>query len=186
MTVERRQRFHMVAFDAAGQLVGQTAIGGAELSPDWARFLDGVLAAHGDRFAISLPGSLARIALRFTAASGAAIGTFSTRGHLANSLLLLSGHHPDAENEVSEMFRRSVSTMVARIGATKSDSPFCDLTDVTARPLACVVAWGTPQVSDEDNELIKELSWHLASVYFAREQPEGRHSSSTDLPEIHI
>lgn len=177
MTTPEHQSFHLAAFDATGELVGETVFDGAQLSPKWSQFCDGLLAANGERFTIDLTGPLAHIALRFTSASGAAIGTFSAGGHLANSLLLLSGREPDADREVMEMFHQSISATFAKLRLTHKPPPFCDLFTLGARPLACVVAWGNSQVPEGDDELIKELSWHLAGAFFKREvarRPTGQ------------
>jgi hypothetical protein len=166
MTTSDLRVFHLAAFDATGELVGQTSFDPAQLSPKWLQFCDELLTANGERFAVNLPVPLNRIALRFTAASGAAMATFSASGHLANSILLLSGHEPDADNEVRQMFHQSISASISRLGLTRNPSPFRDLVNIAKRPLACVVAWGSSHVSDEDDSLVKELSWHLAAAFF--------------------
>jgi hypothetical protein len=73
-----------------------------------------------------------------------------------------------------ELFHQSVSTTVARLGLEHASTPFRDLFTLADRPMACIVAWGHPQVSNEDNELIKELSWHLAGAFFKREAEQHR------------
>ncbi len=168
MTTPENRTFHLAAFDSTGELVGQSTFDGARLSPKWSQFCDGLLAASGEQFAGNLTGPLAHIALRFTSAAGAAIGTFSVDGHLANSLLLLSGREPDADREVTEMFHQSVTTTVAKLRLTRNPSPFRELFKLEDRPLACVVTWSSQQVSEEDDDLIKELSWHLAGAFFKR------------------
>jgi hypothetical protein len=168
MTASEYQTFHVAAFDAAGEFVGQTMFDGARLSPKWSQFCDALLTANGELFAVNLTGPLAHISLRFTSTSGAAIATISAGGRLANSLLLLSGREPEADREVRDMFHQAVATTATKLGRPRNPLPFCDLSRLENRPLACVVAWGSSQVSEEDDSLIKELSWHLAGAFFKR------------------
>jgi hypothetical protein len=167
MTTPQQQVFFLAAFDSTGELVGQSVFDPTRLSARWLLFCERLLAGHGEQVAVTLAGPLAHIALRFTSASGAAIGTFSAGGHLVNSILFLSGREPDADTEVSEMFHRSVSGNVFKLQSTSNPSPFCDLFKIEDRPLACIVAWGNPEVTEEEDELITELSWHLAGAFFS-------------------
>jgi hypothetical protein len=166
MTTSEIQIFYLAAFDVKGELVGQSTFEVARLSPKWLQLCERLLVSNSERFAVNLTGPFARIAIRFTSASGAAIGTLSVNGNLANSLLLISGTVPDADREVTELFHHSVSAMIAKLNPYSLLIPFQELLKLKNRPLVCVVPWGDANVSEEDNELVREISWHLAGAFF--------------------
>lgn len=162
--------FLLAVFDITGALVGQRHFAISQLSQKWLRVCEEILASNGEQFAITFAPPLDHIALRFTSESGAAIATFRVGANIANSLLLTSGAVPEADAEVMQMFFESVCATATQLRTSGTFSPFIDMSRIAERPLACVVAWGSPNVPDKDQDVVRELSWHLAGTFFFREQ----------------
>ena len=166
--------FSIAVFDVTGEMVGRTAFDASQLSPHWLQLCDSLLAAHGSTFAADLTGPLAHLGLRFTGATGAAMVTFSARGHLATSMLLLTGRAAEAESELLEGFRSSAAAAVEKqLGQPADGRAFAGLRSVADRPLALIVAWGNPNTSEEEEDEVRELAWHFAGAFFRREQRTG-------------
>ncbi len=163
--------FSIAVFDVTGEMVGRSAFDASQLSPNWLQLCESLLAAHGSAFAVDLTGPLEHLSLRFTGALGAAMVTFSARGHLATSMLLLTGRAPEAEAEVLELFQRSVASAAEkRVGRRADGRAFAGLRSLAERPLALIVAWGNPETAEEEEDTVRELAWHCASAFFRREQ----------------
>ena len=164
------QSFAIAVFDVTGEMAGRTEFDAGQLSPDWLQLCESVLDAHGSTFAVDLTGPLAHLSLRFTAAMGAAMVTFSACGHLATSMLLLTGQAAPAETELLEMFRESAASAAAKqVGQPADGRAFAGLRSVAERPAAIIVAWGNPETTEEEEDTVRDLAWHFAGAFFRRE-----------------
>ena len=162
--------FHNAVFLPNGELIGVATLEVGKLSEKWLGICASFLAHHGDVFRASWGQQLSHVETRLTAAEGAAIGTFYARGELVVSTLYLSGEKPGAEGEVTELFIDSLGQTEAARTATGSPSPFDTIRDLGQRPLVTTIVLGNPEVSDQDNNLVKELSTHFAAALFLRFQ----------------
>jgi hypothetical protein len=110
--------FHIAPFGIDGRPVGVGFYSSSDLSPEWLEFCAEVLRQNAEAFDLTLGGKLSHIRLRFTSASGAAIGTIFVRGAVASSLLLQAGQVPDADREVRGDVRGITSSKPLDKGGT--------------------------------------------------------------------
>jgi hypothetical protein len=144
--------FSIAVFDVTAEMMVRSAFDTSQLSPNWLQLCGSLLAAHGTAFAVDLTGPLAHLSLRFTAATGAAMVTLSARGHLATSILVLTGRAAEAEAELLELFQRSVASAAEKqVGRPADGLAFGGLRSLTERPLALIVAWGNPETAEEED-----------------------------------
>ena len=161
-------QYHVAVFLPDGSLEGTGVRQRAGLSAKWLGVAAELLAVVGASGRAAVPfENLTHLELRFTRLRSAALVTYCAGGALAVSTLLLTGEDPTVEAEVIEMFlasaRRSVSVPVSGPRA-----PFDQLGSLRQRPLHAVVVWGNPGVTDQDGELIQELSAHVAGAFLTR------------------
>ncbi len=157
--------FFTAAFGADGELIGVLQRGLSNLSPRWLQFCRGLLAQGGEAFRTALPEPLDRLEVKFTAASGAAIATFSVSGQLAASAAYLRGDDSGAERELLGLFVESLRRSAVVRQCQASPEPFQSVFGLSQRPLHVVVPWGNPQVAEQDDDLVSELGNHLAAVF---------------------
>jgi hypothetical protein len=159
--------FYVTPFGVDGEQAGLGFWATSKLSAEWLDVCSRFLATHGSSFDASWERELGHIQTKFTSASGTALVTFSLHGSIASSLLLLSGRFPASERSVAEMFIDSLKRTIWVRKAATSSHPYSRVTSVSERPLVIVVAWPEPGVSEQDHNLVRELSLHLAGVFFA-------------------
>jgi hypothetical protein len=151
------------AIDGESMGVGEWRL--ADLSPRWLEFCRQLLASGGEALRKTLPAPFDRVAVRFTAAGAAALGTFHVGDQLVASAAYLRGDDPSPEQELLAMFvqslRRTAAVQQSRAGA----EPFGAVFGLTQRPLHVVVPWGTPAVTEEDEEVVQQLGTHLAGAF---------------------
>lgn len=161
--------FHMTPFGIDGEQVGLGFWNASKLSDVWLGVCREFLKAHGAAFDASWGGKLMEIRTKFTSASGAAIATFCVRDRVASSLLLLSGQSSEVEQTVTEMFAESLRRTVWVKTAASTPHPFSTIASFAERPLMVVVAWPESTLSEQDNNIVRELGLHLAGAFFLTE-----------------
>jgi hypothetical protein len=72
--------------------------------------------------------------------------------------------YPESDRELAAKFAASVERKFVRAGDFTAK-----LNRLVDRPLMCVVAWATEDSENEQDDLIAELAWNLAGVYFSRD-----------------
>lgn len=131
----------------------------------------GMLLDHEESsFRMSVSMELAQIELQLTRLGFyAALGTFYADGHIATTLMLLSGTSDSEEQEVMQDFHDAI----AGILAAKSIDPkaFDALYSHAFRPLAATIHWSNKKVKVADYQQIIELEGHLATAFFKRAKP---------------
>jgi hypothetical protein len=156
--------FHVAVFTADGQLEGTGIRPLSRLSPRWLSVCDNLL-AQGPAFRSSLGGPLSHIEIKLMSSNGAGLGMFFAHGVLVTSTAYFRGDSPETEKQVLEMLLTSLRNSVPAHLVTSSAVPFEALRSLSARPLNVVVVWGALEVSEQDNELVQELSNHFAGAY---------------------
>jgi hypothetical protein len=162
-------RFALAVFDVTGELVGRVPFDTSQLSADWSNLSASLLATQGSAFATNLIGAEAHLGLRFTSSAGAAVATFHAHERLVVSVLLLSGRSTETEAELVELFHNSISAAAEKLLGGPPPAGFSALRSLTDRPLAFIVAWGAEGVAEKDEDLLRDLSLHIAATFFARE-----------------
>lgn len=157
--------FFAAPFAPDGELLGVGAWQLSALSPKWLNFCEVMLRDLGPIFRTSLGGPLSHLEIKLTSVDGAGLGTFYAHGQIAVSTAYLRGQDSDAEHEMLRMFIASLRQVEIVKSFQMNSSSFESALSVRERPLHVVVVWGNPNVSDEDHELIRELSNHLAGAF---------------------
>mgnify|MGYP003325606153 FL=1 len=157
--------FYIAPFGIDGEQVGLGFWNASTLSDIWLGVCKEFLNVHGAVFDAPWSGKLFEIRTKFTSASGAAIATFFVRDRVASSLLFLSGHSPEVERTVTEMFIESLRKAVWVQTAALSLHPFLAIASIGERPLMVAVAWPEPTMSEQDNNIVRELGLHLAGAF---------------------
>ena len=165
-----KSRFEMIVFRPDGQenfrgFVDPAQVPASLLEP-FALLLDN----EDSSFRMSVSMELAQIELQLTRVGFyAAVGTFFADGHIATSLVLLSGTSGEDEQEVMGMFQESIAQILA---AKKVDpKTFTGLRGHDFRPLAATIHWSNSKVSVSDYQEIVELEGQLATAFFQRAKP---------------
>jgi hypothetical protein len=163
-----RAGFFVAPFGIDGESMGVGQWRLADLSPQWLELSRQMLDRGGDSFRTTLPAPLERIAVRFTAAAGAALTSFHVGGTLAVSAAYLRGEDAGAEQELLGLFAESLRRTAVVQNANAGAESFGGVFRLTQRPLLVVVPWGTPGVAEEDEEAVQELATHLAGAFLCR------------------
>lgn len=158
--------FWIAAFGIDGEFVGKDRWEFEKLSAKWLSICREFLAQHGDSFDASWSNALAHIQTKFTADMGVALATFSAHGRPVVSVVLASGLSPVAESSVLKMFINSLQGVELVGAAVRSQNAFHELLCLPERPAMIVVPWADPEVSEQDEALVRELSLHTAGAYF--------------------
>lgn len=157
--------FFVAPFAADGELLGVGAWQLSDLSPKWLNFCEVMLRDLGPVFRTSLGGPLSHLEIKLTSADGAGLGIFYAHGQIAVSTAYLRGQDANAELAVLRMFIVSLRQVDMVKNFQINSSPFESVLSVRERPLHVVVVWGNPNISNQDQELIRELSNHFAGAF---------------------
>lgn len=164
--MSRPKGFFVAPFAPDGELLEIGFWQASQLAPKWLdacrRFLD----SNGQNFRASWGQQLDHIETKLTADCGAAIGSFYSGGEMAISTLYLSGTAPTVDDEVTELFLRSMRGVGLVKAAQTSAKPFESILTIGDRPLTVVVVWENPAVTESDAQVIRELSLHFAAAFF--------------------
>jgi hypothetical protein len=160
-------QFQLAVFIPIGELEGTTQISIANLSPKWLKNTSDFLLNQGPVFSmVSWGQQLSHIQTSLASSNTTAMVTFYVRENIALSMLLQCGPPNEMEIDAARQFVESLrnTTIVKR--ATWTSRPFQEMLTLTTRPLAAVVVWPNPKVSDEDHAMVRELSTHLTASFF--------------------
>jgi hypothetical protein len=166
----KKNGFFIASFGINGEMEGIDHWAIDKLSSKWLEICSQYLAFHGASFDAPWSGDLSHIQTKFTAASGAALVTFSAMGKLVASIALASGNAQTTESSVLKMFVNSLRGVELVRAASISLEPFQGVFEIKERPLMVVVPWGDPKTTEQDNALVRELSIHTAGAFFLRER----------------
>ena len=156
--------YHVAAFAADGSLVGVGSWDRAALSAKWLA-VGGALvqaAIRSGRAAVPIE-QLNHLALHVSQVSGVMLATYYAHDTLAASTLLLPGKALEIEAELIGMFVRSLRSTEA-VTRLQTVEPFAALFSLAERPLHVVVPWAHAAVSEDDHQLIQQLSTHVAGA----------------------
>ena len=151
-------------FTVAGELVGSGFWSFAKLSQKWIESCRALLLKTENGARMRLDGPLSGIEIALTSVGSGAIVTYRVRGSIGASAILLSDRNDTAEMELAEMFVQSMNRTLPRDAAGSSE--FGEILTTHLRPLFAVVTVPNAELSDVDNELIREHSLHLAAAFF--------------------
>ncbi|MBB6429765.1 hypothetical protein [Algisphaera agarilytica] len=161
--------FNVAAYTLTGEEVGRGFWEMSSLSPIWVEAGVTFLNQFGDNFpATSWGQELNHIETKLTSSDGAGLGQFYTNGQLSISTLYLAGKDRSVDNEVADLFIQSLEQSDLVRQATTHPQPFASIRSIESRPLVVVFVWGNPEISDQDEELLQELSTHFAAAFFKR------------------
>jgi len=151
-----------------GELMGIGKCEVSELSLKWLDICRAILNDHGPVFRVSLGDSLSHLEIKLTSANGAGLGIFYAHSEIELSTAYLSGDDPKSENDILSMFVSSLRKSNVVQNSQINSLPFEEVFSVKERPLHIVVVWANPKISDEDQELIQELSSHFAGAFLCQ------------------
>jgi hypothetical protein len=171
-STERASGFHVLPFAIDGASVGKGYWEESQLSQHWLSFCRDFLKGNGPALERSLPGNLSDIGIKFTSGSGAALLTLTVQGRLIVSSVMVSGHSPTADAEVARMFVESLTRMTRGRVPELQNVPFSDLLTAAERPLIALVHWPDDNVTEDLDEMIRELTLHFAGAFFSPPQGE--------------
>ena len=159
--------FYIAPFAVDGQGEGIVYQEQARLSAQWLYVCRNFIERNTAGVEAVWEGELAHISTKLTAAPGVALASFKVNGETAASLLLASGALPAAEDQVIEMFIRSMAQVeLVRENAAPEQEPFEALREILDRPLMVVVPWPSETIAQQDRDLVQELAVHLAGAFF--------------------
>jgi hypothetical protein len=84
------------------------------------------------------------------------------------SAALASGAEREVDIQIIKMFHSSI-LKTKFLSTFTEDERFQGMTSIKERPLAIMVVWAHPDVSDADIELSQEMLWHLSATHFKRD-----------------
>jgi len=157
--------FFVAAFTIDGTSGGKGRWVYRDLSAKWSNVCDDLLRAKGVNFNYNWEGPLSDIRTRLTSERGAGLLTIFVNGHVALSSLLLRGHDRGAEHDMSRMFVSSLQEVHLVQAVTELSEPFAEVLSLSERPLMAVVPIPDASISDQDHDVVRELSLHLASAF---------------------
>jgi hypothetical protein len=163
---EQTPDYYVAPFAIDGECMG---VGGqfiSELSPRWLTFCRQMLNHRGPVFRCTIPlPPLAHIGLQFTSQTHAALVSFTVHSHPATSAVALRGTNLVAEAEVLKMFVDSLRRVPVVQQAAASRDPFGTAFGLVQRPIYIVVPWANPEISEADQNLVRELNNHTAATF---------------------
>src|SRR5215813_3980005 len=110
------------------------------------------------------------IRTRLTSARGAGLCAVYVNDHIAWSSLLLRGNDRGAELATSKMYVNSLQrTDFLQVFAALPE-PFAEVLSMSERPLMAFVPIPDEAVSDQDYDVVRELSLHLASAFLRADE----------------
>ena len=168
--VDTEAGFTVAAFSIDGALEGKGRWIYRNLSAKWSKICDELLREKGVNFNYTWTGPLSHIRTRLTSARGAGLCTIYVNDHVAMSILLLRGHDPGAERDMSRMFVSSLQKVHLVRSITRLSQPFAEALSLPERPLMAVVPFPDQSISDQENDEARELSLHLASAFFRTDE----------------
>lgn len=169
-SVDAEGGFWVAAFAIDGSLECKGRWIYRNLSARWSNICDEFLRAKGVNFDHTWTGPLSDIRTRLTSARGAGLCTIFVIGHVATSILLLRGRDRGAERDMSRMFVSSLQKVHLVQAITRLSEPFAEVLSSSERPLMVVVPIPDESIPDQDNDVVRELSLHLASAFFRADE----------------
>jgi hypothetical protein len=163
---KREAGFFVAPFSIDGELIDVGYWELQQLSHKWLTLSQDFLRQQGDSFDASWGGPLAHIRIKFTARSGVALETFFVHDRPAASVAMASGRAPAAECQVLRLFVDSLRRVEVVRAAAQSQEPFAKALVIAERPILFVVFWADPSIDEQDHELVKELTMHMAGAFF--------------------
>ena len=161
--------FHVAAFDPGGSFLGVVERRIDSFSKKWLAIAEDYLSANGGCFEASWGGPLEHVVTKYTRDDGVALVTFYVNKILTTSVALLCGGEQEKENLVLSMFVDSLRrTKLVQNSATILN-PFQEIFAISFRPLMIAIPWGSDGVTEEDLELVQEISLHLAGAFFLQQ-----------------
>src|SRR5262245_60674490 len=168
--VDAERGFSVVGFAIDGSLVDKWRWMYRDLSAKWSNICEDLLRAKGVNFDYTWQGPLSHVRTKLTSARGAGICTIFVNGQVASSNLLLRGHDDVVERDVSRMFVSSLQNVHSVQAATAQSDPFAEVLSLSERPLMVVVPIPDESISDQDHDVVQELSVHLASAFLRADE----------------
>lgn len=158
--------FHIAAFAPDGALEGRGTRNVADLSEKWIGFCRSLIDANGLVFDRLLTMSLAHIGIKCSGIHDAALVTISVHDRTQTTFALIRSDSKSA-TQVLAMFVDSVRRNASRQQLAPAAAPFGEMLGIEERPLMALVIWCDPAISDQDNDLVRELGLHFAAAFFA-------------------
>jgi hypothetical protein len=165
MTLSRPiDRFWIAPFVLDGELLGVGEWRIEDLSSRWIDVCASLIEYYGPVFDQRLQGPLGHIRIRCTAVDSGAMVILYAREVAAASFAVVLGKAPIAEAQMLAMFADRISSSTSRYHVRGSSKPFREMTTLPERPIAMVVPWAQSPISEQDHELVTELTRHLAAA----------------------
>jgi hypothetical protein len=154
--------FHISHYAFDGELLGSSEMKRAGLSEKWLGVTSDFLAT-GPIFSCKLSGTLEGYTVECTAG----ICQFRVRGNLAFSGALLVSGAEEQNQQLLEVFCRSLERAPLVTGAGSNSRDLLKaLRETDQRPAFLVVNWLNPDISQQDQEAMFQLAYHFAGSYF--------------------
>lgn len=169
-SVDAEEGFFIASFAIDATLEGKGRWAYRDLSAKWSNTCTELLRAEGVNFDHTWSGPLSHIRTKLTSARGAGICTIFVYDHVASSFLLLRGQDHGTERDVSQMFVNSLRNVDLVRASTRLAEPFAEVLSMSERPLMVVMPIPDASISDQDHNLVRELSLHLASAFLRAEE----------------
>jgi hypothetical protein len=158
--------FFVGAFSLLGDFEGQSARRYENLSEKWIGLCRELLVELGTTFDYRWSNQLSHLRTKLTSAKGVGICTIFIKEQVAASMLLMTGKDELAEQAVIRMHQSSLRDSVPLIATGQDDGGFSRIASIVERPLMVVVPFPNKSVSEEDQDIVREISWHFAAAYF--------------------
>ena len=119
---------------------------------------------RGPVFDQPLQGPLRHLRIKCTAAGSVAMVVLYAHEVPVTSFAVVTGAAPSEEAEALTMFTEAIRASTRQYQVSGIEAPFSEITTLPQRPLMVVIPWPQSPVAEQDRELVKELSWHLAAA----------------------
>lgn len=158
--------FFVASFSAFGEFVGTGWWRYEKLSKKWTARCRELLVGLGESFDYRWSAELSNLRTKLTAAKGTGLCTFFIGDQVVCSMLLLIGINERAERDAMHMFASSLQGNIPSSMSEQVGGSFFKMTSIAERPLMVVVSFPNESMSEQDQDIVRELSWHFAAAFF--------------------
>lgn len=164
-SVSDAEGFFVAAFSAFGHCEGIDRWEYRNLSEKWISLCRELLENLGDLFDYRWADQLSQIRTKFTSSNGVGICTIFVDEVVASSILLMKGGDAAAEKAVAEMFVNSLTVSGLPLMSVEAVNGFDAISSFQDRPLMVVVPFPSEEVSEQNEDIVRELGWHFAAAF---------------------
>jgi hypothetical protein len=167
---DAEEGFFISVFSAFGDFEGKGWWGYEKLSEKWTALCRDLLVNLGEVFDYQWSDQLSHVRTKLTSAQGVGVCTIFIKDQVVSSMLLMAGKNEAAEQDAVSMYVSSLRDTVPSSMLKQVDGTFSEVASIAERPLMVVVPFPNNEVSEQDQDIVRELSWHFAAAFFQEQR----------------